>query len=107
MNTQTHVLLAVAAVVPLVHSASLSPPSRRRVRLLVTAAVIGGLLPDASLVVMILTGVMQQVPTSVIFNQWYFNDFWQRLGAMSNSIPIFGLVSVSALWLHRRYYLAV
>ena len=103
MNTQTHVLLAVAAVVPLVQRPSLPPPSSRRIRLLVIAAVLGGLLPDASLFVMALTGMVQQVPTEIIFREWYFNDFWQRLGAMTNSIPIFGLISVVCLWMHRRY----
>ena len=87
--------MAIAAVVPLVHKPPLSLASTRRVRLLVAAAVIGGLLPDASLVIMILTGMAQQVPTNVIFDQWYFSDFWQRLAAISNSIPIFALVSVS------------
>ena len=103
MNTQTHVLLAVAAVVPLVQRPSLSPPSSQRIRLLVIAAVVGGFLPDASLFVMALTGMVQQVPTEIIFREWYFNDFWQRLGAITNSIPIYSLISIVCLWIHRRY----
>ena len=102
MNTQTHVLLAVAAVVPLVQRSSLTPSSRRRIRLLVTAAVIGGLLPDASLFVMALTGMVQQVPTEIIFRQWYYDEFWQRLGAMTNSIPVFALISIVCVWMHRQ-----
>lgn len=106
MNTQTHILMGVAAVVPLTRVVG-SLPWPRRTLILVVAAVMGGVLPDATVALMISIGAAQQVPMDVVFGQWYFNDFWQRLGAMTNSIAVFGAIALLAWASLRRGAVAV
>ncbi len=96
VNTQTHLLLATALLLPavpaLTQRGSLpitdSEPSIRGFQATI-AALIGAALPDASLFVMFFIAKAQGVADSVIWGEWYFSDFWQRIGAMTNSIPIY------------------
>lgn len=87
MNSQTHILLACTALVPVVaYSTKTSNPSTKA---LAVAALIGAVLPDASIFVMWGIAKLQSVPESVIWQEWYYADFWQQLGAISNSLPLF------------------
>lgn len=100
MNTQTHLLMAAAVALPWVEQRA--TPGTVSPSLLLCAALLGAVLPDVSLIAMVAVGVAMQVPASVIFDEWYFNDFWQGIGAMSNSIPIYVvLAAVSGLSLYR------
>ncbi len=110
MNTQTHMMMAVALVLPLAQTRSVrsDPRSSKDVsrwpeRLLIVAAVLGGVIPDATVALMILIGMVQHVPNEIIFREWYFNDFWQGLGAMTNSIPLYALLALGGWLLCRRH----
>ncbi len=61
------------------------------------AALIGALLPDASLFFMWGLANLQGVPESVIWNQWYYSDQWQHIGAMTNSIPVFLIIAIFSI----------
>jgi len=66
------------------------------------AALAGALIPDLSLYV--LGGwalYVQQIPPSVVFNELYFSDAWQRIFAIDNSLPLFGLLLALGLWLRK------
>lgn len=61
------------------------------------AIVFGSLLPDLSLFIMFGYAVLTGVPSSVIWSEMYYADFWQWLGALSNSIPIYLTLSVLSI----------
>ena len=65
------------------------------------AAFIGAVLPDASLFLMFAIAKAQGVSEQVIFSEWYYSEFWQGLGAMTNSIPIYALVALTAYILQK------
>jgi len=100
VNTQTHLLMATAVLLPVASTlvrrpsssdtASTPPISAFKITL---AALLGALLPDASLFLMFFIAKAQGVPEAVIFNEWYFSATWQRLGAMTNSLPIYAFVA--------------
>jgi len=80
MNTPAHLIIGAAAF------------SRRDAWALNLAAIAGALLPDASLYFMVFwNGVVLGVDENVIFNELYFNDFWQSVFAIDNSLPLWGL----------------
>lgn len=87
--------MAVTVALPLAQQAQglVDVPARRPL-LLVMAAVLGAVIPDLSLVAMIALGAVREVPASVIFDVWYFNDFWQGLSAVSNSIPLYAGIAL-------------
>lgn len=60
--------------------------------------IFGALLPDISLYIMFAYAQLTGVPHDVIWSEMYYSPFWQNLGAMSNSVPIFFTTS-SASWL--------
>ncbi len=96
MNSQTHILLACAVLVPVVaYSAKTKSPSAKA---LAVAAFIGAVLPDASIFIMWGIAKVQSVPESVIWQEWYYSQFWQQLGAMTNSLPLF-LAGATLAWL--------
>ena len=101
MNTQTHVLLAVAIVGSIAHRLTTtktgeSNPSvdvfqQRHVHI---AVIVGALLPDLSLFVMFGYAKLTGVPNAIIWSEMYYADFWQWLGAISNSIPVYLALSI-------------
>lgn len=100
MNTQTHVLLACAILA--------TPVVSGRVKKITTAmiagaAIVGALLPDASLFVMWGIAKARGIPESVVWREWYYSDFWQQIGAVSNSLPLFLTVAIVAWWAGGRF----
>ncbi len=58
----------------------------------------GSFAPDASLFFMWILGKIQRVPESVIFGEWYYSGTWQRIGAETNSMPVYAaLIGLSLL----------
>lgn len=106
MNTQTHVLLAVSVVACVAGALrarvlTKTEPSRH-IELsnfsTISIIIFGALLPDISLFVMFGYAQIIDVPNDVIWSEMYYSDFWQTLGAISNSAPIFCMSSL-ACWL--------
>lgn len=103
VNTQTHMLLATAVLLPAV--SVLIPPSNAPDKAskrgitgfgVTVAAILGAVLPDASLFVMFFIAKAQGVADSVIWREWYFSATWQQIGAITNSIPIFAGIALVA-----------
>ena len=94
MNTQTHILLASAVLIPAAPVLMPDITEKWRYKVAAIAAFIGAFAPDASLFFMWILGKIQGVPESVIFGEWYFSDHWQRLGAETNSMPVYALIIV-------------
>lgn len=87
MNTPAHLLIGAAVF------------GRGKPRRVVGAAMLGALLPDASLYV--LAGVslfLLNIPPQVVFDELYFSDAWQTVFAIDNSFVIWGLLLLLALW---------
>ncbi|MFT5045396.1 MAG: hypothetical protein ACI8UP_002367 [Porticoccaceae bacterium] len=51
--------------------------------------VFGALLPDIGLFIMFGYAQLTDLPKDVIWAEMYYSDFWQKLGAISNSAPVF------------------
>ena len=60
--------------------------------------VFGALLPDISLFIMFGYAQLTGVPNDVIWSEMYYSHFWQNLGAITNSVPIF-LVASLVCWI--------
>lgn len=57
------------------------------------AAAAGALLPDLSLYVLAGTALyVLAIPPSVVFDQLYFSDAWQRIFAIDNSVFVWGAI---------------
>lgn len=96
MNTPTHILLAAALFA--------RPGHPRRS----TAAVIGGLLPDASLYVMVAwERFANGLTPDQIFDEAYFSRFWQTVFAVDNSAPIYGLLLAVGVWARQPWVFAL
>ena len=93
LNTQTHVLLAVAA---LARGRRGAPP--RTPPTVVVALVLGAVLPDASLFVMWAQAKLAGVPEARIWGELYYSDLWQGVGAVTNSAPLYAAVALCG-WL--------
>lgn len=116
MNTQTHVLLACAVLVPPLAAVSAAfgqgankrtplTDSRRYKPALIfvcLAAILGALAPDASIYVMFVVAKLQGVPDSEIWGVWYFTEYWQQLSAISNSIPVYAVLALVSFFLGGR-----
>ena len=59
--------------------------------------VLGALLPDISLFIMFGYAQLINVPNELIWSDMYYSAFWQQLGAMTNSVPIY-LISAIISW---------
>ena len=75
--------------------------SHDKFKVAATAAFVGALLPDASLFAMFAIAKAQGVTAEVIFSEWYYSDYWQGLGAITNSIPVYAALTLVA-WLLQR-----
>ena len=97
MNTQTHVLLAITvvgcAVQALANREDQTIEAGEQGELteltMVSLIVVGALLPDISLFVMFGYAQLTGVPNEIIWSEMYYSDFWQNLGGITNSAPIF------------------
>ena len=94
MNTQTHLLLASTVLM----RPAAEGTGRAATWLRNCAILLGALLPDASLFVMWGIARVSGVAESVIWDEWYFSATWQYAGAVTNSLPLFVFLAVSA-WL--------
>jgi len=110
LNTQTHVLLALAALVSSVPAsvdrprpAVQRPPWQRARRWLLAGAILGALAPDATLFLMVGMGKLQGVPDAVIFGLWYRLPLWQGLATVSNSVPLYLAVLAMAWTVRHRW----
>ena len=87
VNSQTHLLISAAL---------LARPDRP----LRNAAVIAGaILPDASIYALVTWAKMNDVPERTIWRELYWQDPWQTVGAITNSVPLFaaGLILCAIL----------
>ena len=104
MNTQTHLLLACAVLLPTAVKSSTVDSSSARITMIV-AALLGALVPDASLFVMWGVAKAQGVADSVIWSDWYYSKFWQQIGAITNSLPVYAVVALSGFLIGGRWQL--
>ncbi len=86
MNTVAHMVIASAAL------ASPNAPKRN------WAVLIGALIPDASMFVFFAWSRLQGWSGDETWNVQYWNEPWQTLGAVSNSLALFGALLILALW---------
>ncbi len=85
MNTPTHLLTAAAL---------LARPERSARNWAILA---GALLPDLSIFVLFGWAQLQGIAQADIWNKLYWQEPWQTLGAMSNSIPLWSLLLAAAI----------
>ncbi|MEM7296588.1 MAG: cobalamin biosynthesis protein CobQ, partial [Pseudomonadota bacterium] len=88
MNTPAHLIFGLAAF---------GRPGEGKV---IAGALVGALLPDLSLYV--LAGVslfVLGISPDRVFGELYFSDSWQLAFAIDNSLVLWGLGLVLALWL--------
>ncbi len=96
MNTPAHLLIGAAVF-----------GKRDNTRLL-TAALLGGLLPDVSLYLM--AGVslfVLSIPAQVVFDELYFSDAWQLVFSIDNSFIIWGVALAAALRYKHAFFIAL
>jgi len=67
-------------------------------KVVIWGLIFGALLPDLSLFIMFGYAQILGLPHSVIWGEMYYSAFWQSLGAISNSIPIYLLAAIIS-WL--------
>ena len=92
MQTQTHLLLA---------SAALGRRATRREH----AAILGGaLLPDLSIFALAAWAAARGVPGEVVWSEMYWVEPWQTLSGLSNSVFVWGIVAAAG-WLARQRWL--
>lgn len=77
MNTQTHLLISAFV---------LAQPDRPKRNI---AMLLGALLPDLSIYILVVWAKAQSVPEWRIWGELYWQEPWQTLGALSNSVPIY------------------
>jgi hypothetical protein len=103
MNTPAHLLIGAAVM-----GRGGVRPDGAAARHLVWAALVGALLPDASLY--LLAGgalFFYNIPPQVVFDELYFSDAWQQVFAIDNSFLVWGVALACALWLRRGWAIAL
>lgn len=96
MNTPAHLLIGAALF------------SKRDNTKTLTAALIGGLLPDVSLYLM--AGVslfILNISPQVVFGELYFSESWQLIFSIDNSFIIWGVLFAVALRYKHIFYIAL
>lgn len=87
MNTPTHLLISAAV---------LAKPGEKN-RAANWAVLTGALLPDLSIFVMFFwTRIVMGYPEDLIWREIYFTPFWQSIGMVGNSIPLYAALAVVA-----------
>jgi len=96
MNTPAHLLIGAALF------------SKRDNTRLLTGALLGGLLPDASLYLM--AGValfILGISPDVVFNDLYFSDSWQLVFSIDNSFLIWTMALAAAYYYKSPFFIAL
>lgn len=92
MNTPTHVLVAAAA---------LMRPAAPRAN---AAVLIGALLPDVSIYILYLWArVIEGLPSMEVWRVIYWQEPWQTLSAICNSIPLYLVALAIAVYAGPRW----
>lgn len=99
MNTQSHLLLGAYL---LARPGDADPALRVTARRHGFAAIAGSLAPDAGLYVMWIQAKLRGIPEATIWGELYVAPAWERVWAVTNSMPLYGLVALSALGLGAR-----
>ena len=87
MNTPAHLIFGMAAF---------GRVDRRDVT---AAALLGSLLPDLSLYLLVGWSLLVQgLSPGTVFGTLYFSALWQRIFAVDNSMPLWGLLLAAGLW---------
>ncbi|MEM1233355.1 MAG: cobalamin biosynthesis protein CobQ [Pseudomonadota bacterium] len=96
MNTPAHLIMGAAAF---------GKPDRN---LVTCAALIGAMIPDASLYAM--AGwqlLVRGTSGDVVFGQMYFSEAWQQVFAIDNSFVLWGLALALAIWFRLGWAIAM
>lgn len=101
MNTQAHLLVAAAIFC---RSNSHARTGRASVVPGNVAVIVGALIPDASLFVMWAAAKLRGIGDDVIWQQLYYSDYWQYIGAVTNSIPVYLALALLGWILCKRTY---
>jgi len=106
LNTQAHLLIAAAL---LCRSSNARPnlPAQRndkayKVWPVNAAVLIGALIPDISLFLMFAQARLRGIDDEVIWGELYYSVFWQNIGAITNSVPIYLALVIAGLLLTAR-----
>ncbi len=94
MNTQTHIIAAMA----------LGYGSKQKLPLL--PLFLGGGFPDLSMLFFVIAGLVQRVPQTDLWNEMYYDPFWQMVIDVFNSIPVFAGLLLLGWWLKKRWLTA-
>lgn len=87
MNTPTHLLISVALLA--------KPDAPRRNM----AVIFGALIPDLSIYILFVWAkFVVQVLEYEIWRQLYWQEPWQTLSGLSNSIPLYAMLVMLGLW---------
>ncbi len=98
MNTPTHLLISAAVLA--------RPGEQHRSRN--GAILIGALLPDLSIFVMFFwSRILMGQPEELVWREIYFTPFWQGIGMVANSAPVYALIGLVAWWRHWPIVLAL
>lgn len=96
MNTPAHLLLGAALF------------SKRDNINTLTAALLGGLLPDVSLYVMAGASIfLLNISPHVVFGELYFSESWQLVFSIDNSFIIWGLLLALALKFGHTFFIVL
>jgi len=71
-------------------------------RIVNTATLLGALLPDFSLFFMFGQAKLRGISDDVIWGEMYFSSFWQEIGAITNSLPVYAFIAAVGLLLGGR-----
>lgn len=72
------------------------------------SAAFGSVLPDLSLYLMAgVALIVMQIPAERVFGELYFSPEWQTVFAIDNSVVIWGLILLVALWMRNAPVLAL
>ncbi|MEL7543966.1 MAG: cobalamin biosynthesis protein CobQ [Pseudomonadota bacterium] len=91
MQTPTHLLVAAAVLA--------APQAPRRN----TALIAGALLPDLSIYVLFAWSKIARIPERQVWDVIYWQEPWQTLSALSNSVPLWGLVLAMGMLVARSW----
>lgn len=96
MNTPAHLLIGAALF------------GKRDNKKLLSAALLGGLLPDVSLYAMAGVSIfIMNISPQVVFGELYFSDTWQLIFSIDNSFIIWGILLAVALKFHNTFFIAL
>ena len=96
MNTPAHLLIGAAIF------------SKRDSIKLLTAGLLGGLLPDVSLYLMAGVSIfILNISPQVVFNELYFSDSWQLVFSIDNSFVIWTIALVIAIKYKSTYFIVL